>query len=187
MSFVVNEMHTMLTKIALAGCAVVALAGWIRLAPLPAGLLDDPSSVSTTVLDRNGAVLAANRPNFRLLVARDKDLDTEATLKTLANFVPLDDIRQRRLLKDINSAPKRAPVSVMEDMTWEQFSAVSVRTPPPVVPRDPFGLPVQRTSILLSALPPARPASVGVRSRRVPRRSRTVSSTRWLPASTGLR
>jgi cation diffusion facilitator CzcD-associated flavoprotein CzcO len=33
--------------------------------------------------------------------------------------------------------------------------AVSVRTPPPVVPRDPFGLPVQRTSILLSALPPA--------------------------------
>jgi cation diffusion facilitator CzcD-associated flavoprotein CzcO len=35
------------------------------------------------------------------------------------------------------------------------YVAVSVRTPPPVVPRDPFGLPVQRTSILLSALPPA--------------------------------
>jgi putative flavoprotein involved in K+ transport len=33
--------------------------------------------------------------------------------------------------------------------------AVSVRTPPPIVPRDPFGLPVQRTSILLSALPAA--------------------------------
>ncbi len=35
------------------------------------------------------------------------------------------------------------------------FVAVSVRTPPPVVPRDPLGLPVQATSILLSALPPA--------------------------------
>jgi len=33
--------------------------------------------------------------------------------------------------------------------------AVSVRTPPPIVPRDPFGMPVQRTSILLSALPPS--------------------------------
>jgi cation diffusion facilitator CzcD-associated flavoprotein CzcO len=33
--------------------------------------------------------------------------------------------------------------------------AVSVRTPPPIVPRDPFGMPVQRTSILLSALPAA--------------------------------
>jgi putative flavoprotein involved in K+ transport len=35
------------------------------------------------------------------------------------------------------------------------YVAVSIRTPPVVVPRDPFGLPVQRTSILLSALPPA--------------------------------
>jgi cation diffusion facilitator CzcD-associated flavoprotein CzcO len=33
--------------------------------------------------------------------------------------------------------------------------AISVRTPPPIVPRDPFGVPVQRTSIVLSALPPA--------------------------------
>jgi cation diffusion facilitator CzcD-associated flavoprotein CzcO len=31
--------------------------------------------------------------------------------------------------------------------------AISVRTSPPIVPRDPFGMPVQRTSILLSALP----------------------------------
>jgi putative flavoprotein involved in K+ transport len=33
--------------------------------------------------------------------------------------------------------------------------ALSVRTAPPIVPRDPFGMPVQRTSILLSALPAA--------------------------------
>ncbi len=31
--------------------------------------------------------------------------------------------------------------------------AISVRTAPPIVPRDPFGMPVQRTSILLSAFP----------------------------------
>ncbi|WP_158882392.1 NAD(P)/FAD-dependent oxidoreductase [Rhodanobacter sp. L36] len=34
------------------------------------------------------------------------------------------------------------------------FVAISVRTPPPIVPRDPFGQPVQRTSMLLSRLPP---------------------------------
>ena len=33
--------------------------------------------------------------------------------------------------------------------------ALSVRTPPPIVPRDPFGMPVQRTSLVLSALPAA--------------------------------
>ncbi len=90
-----------------------------KLMPAPRGV----------IVDRNGAVLAANRPNFRLLVVRDKGVDAEATLKTLANYVPLDDARQRRLLKDINSAPRRAPVSVMEDMSWEQFSAISVRAP----------------------------------------------------------
>jgi penicillin-binding protein 1C len=35
----------------------VALYCWLRLGPLPVGLLDDPASVSTTILDRHGAVL----------------------------------------------------------------------------------------------------------------------------------
>jgi cation diffusion facilitator CzcD-associated flavoprotein CzcO len=39
--------------------------------------------------------------------------------------------------------------------------SLSVRTPPPIVPRDPFGMPVQRTSILLSALPPALANAIG--------------------------
>ena len=34
------------------------------------------------------------------------------------------------------------------------FVAISIRTPPPIVPRDPFGMPVQRTGIILSLLPP---------------------------------
>jgi putative flavoprotein involved in K+ transport len=35
------------------------------------------------------------------------------------------------------------------------YVALSIRTPPPIVPRDPFGMPIQRTGILLSFLPPA--------------------------------
>jgi putative flavoprotein involved in K+ transport len=34
------------------------------------------------------------------------------------------------------------------------FVALSIRTPPAIVPRDPFGMPVQRTGIMLSFLPP---------------------------------
>jgi cation diffusion facilitator CzcD-associated flavoprotein CzcO len=33
------------------------------------------------------------------------------------------------------------------------FTALSIRTAPPIVPRDPFGMPIQRTGILLSFLP----------------------------------
>lgn len=38
---------------------------------------------------------------------------------------------------------------------------ISIRTPPTIVPRDPFGLPVQRTSILLSSLPPTIANRIG--------------------------
>jgi putative flavoprotein involved in K+ transport len=41
------------------------------------------------------------------------------------------------------------------------YVAVSMRTPPSVVPRDPFGMPVQRTSIVLSALPAALADRIG--------------------------
>ena len=81
------------------------------------------------IVDRNGVVLASNRPNFRLMVARDKGMDPAATVKILADFVPLDAQRQARLTKDIIRAPKRSPVSVMEDMSWEQFSAINIRAP----------------------------------------------------------
>ena len=90
-----------------------------RLVPPPRGL----------IVDRNGAILASNRPNFRLLLAREEGSDPQAMLKTLAHFVPLDDARQLRLVKDIESTPKRVPVAVMEDMTWEEFSAINVRAP----------------------------------------------------------
>jgi penicillin-binding protein 2 len=90
-----------------------------KLMPPPRGL----------IVDRNGVVLASNRPNFRLMVARDKGVDPAQTLKTLASFVPLDEQRQVRLTKDISRAPKRSPVSVMEDMSWEQFSAINIRAP----------------------------------------------------------
>ncbi|HUQ98270.1 MAG TPA: NAD(P)/FAD-dependent oxidoreductase [Gemmatimonadaceae bacterium] len=33
------------------------------------------------------------------------------------------------------------------------FVALSIRTPPPIVPRDPFGMPIAQTSLLLSMLP----------------------------------
>ncbi|HEX3364433.1 penicillin-binding protein 2 [Phenylobacterium sp.] len=90
-----------------------------RLTPPPRGL----------IVDRNGVVLASNRPNFRLMVAKDKGIDPAQTLKTLAEFVPMDDGRQARLLREISNAPRKSPVQIMEDMSWEQFSAINIRAP----------------------------------------------------------
>ena len=90
-----------------------------RLVPPPRGL----------ILDRNGVPLASNRPNFRLMVTKDKDLDVEATLDDLSKLVPIDGSRRSRIIKDLARAPRKAPVAVMEDMTWEEFSRVNIRAP----------------------------------------------------------
>ncbi|WP_374576057.1 penicillin-binding protein 2 [Phenylobacterium sp.] len=90
-----------------------------KLIPPPRGL----------IVDRDGTVLASNRPNFRLLVMRDKNTDAPALLERLANYVPLDEERRARLIREIDRAPRRAPVSVLEDMSWEEFSAINVRAP----------------------------------------------------------
>ena len=90
-----------------------------RLTPPPRGL----------ILDRNGVVLASNRPAFRLLVATDENVDIDKTLADLALLVPMDEAHRARLANDIANAPRRAPVAVVEDMTWEEFSRVNVRSP----------------------------------------------------------
>ncbi|MDG2522293.1 penicillin-binding protein 2 [Caulobacter segnis] len=90
-----------------------------RLAPPPRGL----------ILDRNGVSLASNRPNFRLLVSRSKEMDVEKTVAELALLLPMDEARQKRVIRDINNSPRNAPVAVMEDMTWEEFSRINVRAP----------------------------------------------------------
>jgi len=90
-----------------------------RLVPPPRGL----------ILDRNGVTLASNRPNFRLLVAREPGMDVEKTVADLATLVPIDDKKRERLVRDIKRAPKKAPVQIMEDMSWEEFSRINVRAP----------------------------------------------------------
>ncbi len=90
-----------------------------RLTPPPRGL----------IIDRNGVVLASNRPDFRLLVTRDEHTKPEEVMDRLAVLLDLDDAHKRRAIADIKLAPKRAPVAVMEDMTWEEFSRINVRAP----------------------------------------------------------
>jgi len=90
-----------------------------RLVPPPRG----------RVLDRHGVVLASNRPNFRLMVAREKETDVDGLVRNLCELVPIPEDRVPRLIKDIKRAAPKAPVPVMEDMTWEEFSRVNVRAP----------------------------------------------------------
>ncbi|ATC31576.1 penicillin-binding protein 2 [Caulobacter vibrioides] len=90
-----------------------------RLVPPPRGL----------IMDRNGVSLASNRPNFRLMINKDKGLEAEAVLDDLSKLVPIDGTRRARILRELERAPRKAPVVVMEDLSWEEFSRVNIRAP----------------------------------------------------------
>lgn len=81
------------------------------------------------ILDRNGAVLASNRGNFRVMIARDKIGDLDATLDSLAELVPITDSKRKQIRRELENSPRFTPVSVAEDLTWEQFAAVNARAP----------------------------------------------------------
>lgn len=87
-----------------------------RLVPPPRGLIKD----------RNGVVIAGNRPSFRVLVVRDETKDLDQTLDLLGQLLPDTMERRRTLIREINAAPRFSPVPVKSDLTWEEFSKVNL-------------------------------------------------------------
>lgn len=81
------------------------------------------------ILDREGIVLASNRADFRLLLAKDEHTDIDAILAKVGELIPMTEARRARLAADIDEAPRKAPVALFEDMSWEQFAAVNARAP----------------------------------------------------------
>lgn len=90
-----------------------------RLVPPPRG----------RIVDRYGVELAGNRPNFRLLLAKDEVSDPNATLDLISELIPVDDQRRKQVLRDLVNSPRFVPVQVADDLTWEEFSRINVRAP----------------------------------------------------------
>jgi penicillin-binding protein 2 len=87
-----------------------------RLVPPPRG----------RILDRNGEVIAGNRPSFRVLVVRDETTDLDQTLDLLGQLMPDTLERRRSIIRDVNAAPRFSPVPVKSDLTWEEFAKVNL-------------------------------------------------------------
>jgi penicillin-binding protein 2 len=81
------------------------------------------------ILDRNGVEIASNRPDFRLLVSRDQVKDVDQMLSTVSQVLPISDDRKKQLTREIRQAPRFAQVALANDLSWEEFSRVNVRTP----------------------------------------------------------
>ena len=125
----------------LAGAGLLTLTGRLaQLQVLEAGRYADLSAENQfnfrlvppprgRVVDRYGVELAGNRPNFRLLIARDEVSDPKSTLELVSQILPIDDQRKRQVLRDLANSGRFVPVSIVDDLTWEQFASINVRAP----------------------------------------------------------
>jgi penicillin-binding protein 2 len=78
------------------------------------------------ILDRNGKLIAGNRPSFRVMIEVNEVKDIDDTLDQIAYVLPQTADSRRRILRDINQNQRSVPTIVAADLSWDDFSKVSL-------------------------------------------------------------
>lgn len=81
------------------------------------------------IYDRFGRPLAVNRKNFRVVLVPEQSRNVEALLDVLARVVALDEGERRRILAEVRKNRKFMPVTVREDLSWEEVARIAVNAP----------------------------------------------------------
>lgn len=81
------------------------------------------------IFDRNGVPLAVNEQNYRVVVVREDAGDIDALLARLSHIVPMtaDDLDSAH--KELFKRPAHKSVTIMDRLSWEDFSKVAVNSP----------------------------------------------------------
>lgn len=81
------------------------------------------------ILDRFGRELASNRQNYRAVMVPERANEIENTLNDLASIFPINEHQRRRIMRDIARHKPFVPITVAENLTWEQFVRLNVLLP----------------------------------------------------------
>lgn len=92
------------------------------------------------IVDRNGQPIALNKTAFRVDLIPDRLVNEQNTLTQLQSLMRLNAEDMTRIKADLKKAAGFQPVPVAENLDWETFAAVSLRTPdmPGVAPTEYF-------------------------------------------------
>ncbi len=81
------------------------------------------------IVDRFGKTLASNRQNFRLLLMPDEAGDVESAMARIRNYVQIPDDKYARLLREIKRTRGYAPVEIVNNLEWNDFSKLNFELP----------------------------------------------------------
>lgn len=91
----------------------------LRLLPPPRG----------QIVDRFGVPLAINQKNFRALVVSEQAPDLQETLERFSRLVPLSKKDMTRVMREVHRRRRFVPVTVRENLTWEEMARVQINAP----------------------------------------------------------
>lgn len=81
------------------------------------------------ILDRKGNTLATNHNAYRAVVIRDQVENLEDLLKQLQPVLSLSDSEVERILRDVTRKPKFVPVTLRENLTWDEVARLELNLP----------------------------------------------------------
>jgi penicillin-binding protein 2 len=81
------------------------------------------------IFDRNGMRLAENIPSYRIVMVREDAGDVDAVMERLSQVMQIDPETRERALTELKRSAPFLPVTIVEDVSWEEVSRVSVNAP----------------------------------------------------------
>ncbi len=81
------------------------------------------------IVDRFGLPIADNMQNYRVLLVREQSPDLERTLDDLQKIIEISDYDRARVLREAKGKRGFVPVTVRENLTWQQVSQIEVNAP----------------------------------------------------------
>ena len=91
----------------------------LRLLPPPRG----------RIVDRFGTLLALNQQTYRLVMVREQSPDVEQTLDSLGQIIDLSEADRARILREMSRKRAFVPVTLRDNLTWQQVSRMEVNAP----------------------------------------------------------
>ncbi|HYC01745.1 MAG TPA: penicillin-binding protein 2 [Azospirillaceae bacterium] len=81
------------------------------------------------IVDRQGVPLALNEQNFRAILVSERAGNVSQILAQMQSILPMSEQDHRRIMRDIQRSRSFAPVTIRENLTWDQVSAIEVNLP----------------------------------------------------------
>jgi penicillin-binding protein 2 len=81
------------------------------------------------IVDRRGVELARNRQNYRAVIIPENTTDLGQTLERLGRIVPLSEADRRRIMREARMKRGFVPVTVRENLGWEEVARIEVNSP----------------------------------------------------------